>query len=644
MAQTIIGKDFRNQSFRGLKDLAGADFTGADLRGCDFRDAILIGANFTGATTGKSRKQLVTLIAFAIAVAVAIAVAGVGAGAVVGVVARSFGGAVARSFAGSFVVVVVVAFAVAVAVAVVFAFVGSFAFAGAGSFAGVCSVVVAFAGAGSFAGAVEAYQSFLAGNIALGILSSLASLVLSGFAVYSLHQLSKTIKGATGTDFQGVDLTGAKFVNARLQVADFTNANCDLIDWQGAEFYLGKLPKNIEDDKVRYLCCNPDKGRGKNYTSSDFRKTYLQNADLVDAILRNANFNGADLRGAKLTNANLSNSQALGTDFSGATLTGARIFNWGINPETKFENVICTHIYIDEAGMERKPASGEFKEGDFAILVTKFTKTLDFLFKNGIQPQAFDQALQEMLDHYGEFGIQLQSVESVGDGDRLVRFEVQDPDADKGKIHADFENKYYGVIRQLEEAQSKVQELQQAQTELSTQLAISEAVIKEKENQSLFLRDFVYHQTDRFSRPSFNASHSTFTGDPMSDKNQNISLNAGRDITAPTVAGGDIDISGTITVTIQQLRDSVIPEAPEIADLLTELQKLISESPDLSDKDKQRILTNIDNIGKIANNKEGDRNSIENLIDGIVGAVSKFAKLLTPIQAIADGLRKLLHL
>jgi uncharacterized protein YjbI with pentapeptide repeats len=615
MAQTIIGKDFRNQSFRGQKDLAGVDFTDADLRGCDFRDALLIGANFTGVKTGKSCKQLITLIAFAFLGTTAVVVAGVS----VGVVAE----------AGVF------AFAVAGAIAFAFAFV----FAGAGVVAGMFtfSFVLVFA----VAAIGHAYTTFLARKIALGIVNSVVSLLLLFFAWYCLQQLVKTIKSATGTDFRGADLSGAKFVKAHLEVTDFTNAKCDLINWQGAEFYLCKLPKNIENDKVGYLCINPAKRRDADYTSSDFRNTYLQNVDLIDAILRNANFNGADLRGAKLINADLSNSQALGTDFSGATLTGARIFNWGINPETKFENVICTHIYIDEVGKERKPASGEFKEGDFAILVTKFTKTLDFLFKNGIQPQAFDQALQEMLDRYGEFGIQLQSVESVGDGDRLVRFEVQDPDADKGEIHADFENKYYGVIRQLEEAQNKVQELQQAQTELSTKLAISEAVIKEKENQSLFLRDFVYHQTDRFSRPSFNASHSTFTGDPMSDKNQNISLNAGRDI---TVAGGDIDISGTITVTIQQLRNSVIPEAPEIADLLTELQKLISESPDLSDKDRQKILTNIDNIGKIANNKEGDRNSIENLIDGIVGAVSKFAKLLTPIQAIADGLRKLLQL
>ena len=128
----------------------------------------------------------------------------------------------------------------------------------------------------------------------------------------------------------------------------------------------------------------------------------------------------------------------------------------------------------------------------------------------------------------------------------------------------------------------------------------------------------------------------------MSENNQSISLQAGGNMTGVTVAGGDI--SGTVTVTIQQLRDNDTPQAPEIADLLTELHKLINESPDLADKDKQKALKNIDNIGKIANNKEGDRNSIDDLIDNILGIVSKAAKLLTPVQAIADGLRKILNL
>ena len=66
MTLSFVGQDLRNQSFRGRKDLAGADFTGADLRGCDFREAILISANFTSVTTGKSYKQVIVLVGIAV--------------------------------------------------------------------------------------------------------------------------------------------------------------------------------------------------------------------------------------------------------------------------------------------------------------------------------------------------------------------------------------------------------------------------------------------------------------------------------------------------------------------------------------------------------------------------------------------------
>ena len=128
----------------------------------------------------------------------------------------------------------------------------------------------------------------------------------------------------------------------------------------------------------------------------------------------------------------------------------------------------------------------------------------------------------------------------------------------------------------------------------------------------------------------------------MSDKKQDISLQAGGNMTGVTVAGRDI--SGTVTLTIQQLRDSDTPEAPKLADLLTDLQKEISESNELAQPDKEKALKYLDKIGKLANDKEADRDIIGMAIDGILNVVSKAAKLLTPVQAIAEGLRKLLQL
>ncbi len=626
MALSFVGQDLRNRSFRGRKDLAGADFTGADLRGCDFRDTILIGANFTGAKTGKSRKQLLTLILGACVFAVSVVIAGAFVGIVTGAGKDAGTGAVV----GAVLFVVAGAFAVAVAVTVMGA--------DAGAVAGALAVAGAVAG--------QSFTAYQTGKIILGILYSFASLILLSFAWYFLPKLIETIKRLTGTDFRWGDLSEAKFVNTYLQVTDFTNANCDLINWQGAKLSLCKLPINLEDDKVRYLCINPDNGRGTKYISADFHNLYLQNVDLVDAVLCNTNFNRADLRSAKLTNADLSNSQALGTDFSGATLTGARIANWGINPETKFENVICTHVYIDESGKERKPSSGEFAEGDFALLVGEFTNTLDFLFKNEINFGAFQYAMQQMLIKNPEAEISIDQTKFLGQNkDALKRSYDVNPDADKGKLHADFSESYEIYKRLHPEDNQLIRDLNRKVTFLEGEVKTLKVLNAEKDERIADLKDanagFKEIAKTQATKSNDKIIIGQVQGDPMSDKNQNISLKSDGNMTGVTVAGGDI--SGTVTVTIQQLRDSNTAEAPKLADLLTDLQKVINESTELTEEDKTKALQYIDTIGKFANNKE-DHDMIGSAIDKIIKVVSKAAKLLTPVQAIAEGLRKILQL
>jgi len=498
---------------------------------------------------------------------------------------------------------------------------------------------------------VRSYESFFVGNILDGLVGSITSFVLLGFAWYLFQKLIKILKCARGTDFRGADLTGAKFVNANIRVTDFTNANCDLINWQSVEFYLGKLPKNLEDDKVRYLCGNPDKGRGENYTSSDFRNTYLQNVDLVDAILCNANFNGAYLRGAKLTNTDLSNSQALRTDFSGATLTGARIANWGINPETKFENVICTHIYIDEAGKERKPASGEFAEGDFALLIGEFTNTLDFLFKNEINFSAFQYAMQQMLIKNPEVEISINQTKFLGQSkDALKRsYDVLNPNADKEKLHADFSESYDIYKRIHPEDNQLIRDLNRQVTYLEGEIKTLKVLNAGKDERIIDLKEsnagFKEIAKIQATKSSDKIIIKQVQGDHMTENTENqkgITITNHGSMKGFNVAGGDI--SGIVKVTIQELRDSDTPEAPKLADLLTDLQKAISESNELAEPDKEKALKYLDKIGKLANDKEADRDMIGMAIDGILNVVSKAAKLLTPVQAIAEGLRKLLQL
>ena len=304
MTLSFVGQDLRHQSFRG-KNLVDADFTGADLRGCDFREAILTGGDFTGVTTGQSYKQFIYLIVVAGAVAFMGMVIGLGAslglflGAIVGDALGAILGTVLGAVLGAVLSGIVVTLV---------SFLTAFISRVTGGTGIVSLDTVMFESTFAVVGnvgitvliAIQAYNSFLIGNISLGILCITASLIFITITWFYFKELLKTLKSSISTYFNGADLTGANFANAELQFTDFTDANCNLVNWQGVKFYHCKLPKSIENAQVRYLCKNPEKGRAGNYTSSNFHKAYLQNVDLVDAILRNTNFNGADLRGAKL--------------------------------------------------------------------------------------------------------------------------------------------------------------------------------------------------------------------------------------------------------------------------------------------------------------------------------------------------------
>jgi uncharacterized protein YjbI with pentapeptide repeats len=666
MALSFVGQDLRHQSFRGRTDLAGADFTGADLRGCDFREAILTGANFTGVTTGQSYKQFIYLIVLAVEVAFMGVVVGLAAslGLVLGAIVGGALGAIAGSVLGGFLGVVAIAIVV-VPISFLTAFIVR-----ATDGPGIVSVDIAMMSERTCTIVItigitvvvtfQSYSSFLSGNISLGILCSTASLVFIAITMSESKELLKTLKSSeASTYFNGADLVNANFANAELQFTDFTDANCDLVNWQGVKFRSCNLPKSIKTDQVRYLCKNPDKGRGENFTSSDFRNTYLQNVDLVDAILHNANLNGADLRGAKLINADLSNSQALGTDFSGATLTGACIDNWGINSNTKFDDIVCDYIFlsqkIDENGNlvydpeSRKPANGNFQQGDFAKLMRQYQDGLDLIFRNGDDPKTFAFALQKLMDEYEDAQLQFGGLQNLGDGDIVLRLTVGNSKVPKSKLHSFFtETKKIAQSFFSQDSNQNLQKLESEIKQLKKDLANKDRQLESSLVRTKYSTSDNAKVGNNFSLISVIVQDSMFGkktdikagGDVSGVADGNISGVAGKDLKG--VAGRDI--SGQVTITIQELRDSNIPEAPKLADLLTDLQKAISESTELAEPDKEKALKYLDKIGQLANDKEADRDMISMAIDGILNVVSKAAKLLTPVQAITDGLRKILQL
>lgn len=267
------------------------------------------------------------------------------------------------------------------------------------------------------------------------------------------------IRNITGTSFKETELTYARFIGAILDNCDFTDATLHHVDWTHARFGRCKLFANLAIRKVQELCISRI-GTNEDFNSIDLSGLHLVGVDLSGANLTDANLNNSNLSQAILENTILANVQAIKTNFSKATFTGACIEKWAITSETIFTHTICDYIFLDLAKNECKPDSGKFEQGDFEQLVNQFTTTLDFLFRNGIDPQAFDFALNNLIEDYGAMGISLKGVEDIGNGYRLIRLNTV-ANAPKVEMHTQFTEDYGAMHQQLEASRNEVWELQQ---------------------------------------------------------------------------------------------------------------------------------------------------------------------------------------
>ncbi|MEI6064240.1 MAG: hypothetical protein WCQ26_06580 [Pseudanabaena sp. ELA748] len=260
-----------------------------------------------------------------------------------------------------------------------------------------------------------------------------------------------------------------------------------------------------------------------------------------------------------------------------------------------------------------------------------------------------------MIEDYEQMGISLKGVDDLGDGDRLVRFNTV-PDAPKAEMHAQFTEDYVAMHQQLEASRNKVWELQQKldridlenlkeRFELEKQLAIATAKLEERPT-SQYLQNLVYHQTTQLGQQkSIYALNSQF-GDPMSDK----SIQAGGDVfftgrDNTGVSGKDQqgvagrDISGTVTNTIQQLRETNQPEAPQLSDLLEQLQKAVESSDELDKPEKEKAIDYLNKIVEMSVKEPAQKKGmLPILLDAFTGVISKAANLIDPVKKIAAAI------
>ena len=270
------------------------------------------------------------------------------------------------------------------------------------------------------------------------------------------------------TNLNEANLSGAYLQKATLNQADLTKANLTRADFHGAnlrEIVLdnSKLHQTSlqEADLTGVNLENvilEDTNLGKaNLASIDFRKKILASTNLSGSSLNGANLcdlclNGKDLRGVDLSEADLSRVQALETDFSNAILTGACIEDWHINHATKLDGVTCSYIYLKCKQQERRPHDPykTFAVGEFTKLFQIAFETVDLIFRDGINWEAFANSFHQLQVKIGIEDVVINTIEHKGDGNFVIR--VNAPlGADKVAIQRFIEREYLEALKSIED-------------------------------------------------------------------------------------------------------------------------------------------------------------------------------------------------
>lgn len=293
----------------------------------------------------------------------------------------------------------------------------------------------------------------------------------------AIESITITI-AARGTSFRNADLTDADFTQAQLRSTDFSNAILTRTN-----FHLSKHLKQAKVDNT--ILINPirdlvvtKRGAKKSYTGCNLKGANLAGADLSYVDLTAADVSEATLAEANLSGANLIKTQALQTNFEQAILTGACIEAWNIDSNTQLTGVICDYVYLLDNQRERRPSSGIFALGEFSKLFQDVLHTVDFIFRNGIDWQAFMYSFRQLQIENEGTELSIRSVENKGDGVVVVRVDVP-KNTDKEKIHSEFTQNYQAHLKAVEaryEAELKSKDKQVEDWKAFAQLLASRPV------------------------------------------------------------------------------------------------------------------------------------------------------------------------
>jgi uncharacterized protein YjbI with pentapeptide repeats len=688
----LRGANFQGASLRGVNfknlDLSRANFSGADIRGANFSNATLVKANFSKAIAGLQKRWMIahlisiilllTILNFsAILLSVFFTAAlltpsGIerytifpGLASILVLVITCVA-IVSQGLTEKAAGTILVAGAGVGAGAIVF--VGAGAVAGAGAGAGAVAGAVVVAGAGIIVvesaivvAVVVAGIVAVAGAVAVESAIVVAVVVANAILLLSFYVAWRTAKGDEkfalarnlgvaigsigGTSFCGADLTAANFTGAHLKSANFNNHNEQPTTlthtcWADAK-HLNRARVDssiLVSSAVRDLLVTR-RGHNQNYSKANVSGANLIGVDLTQANLTRADLSNALLHKTDLKDANLREANVLGADLTGAYLAGACIEAWNLDATTILKNVDCQHIFLLEqpnryGTRERRPSSGNFAPGEFTKLFQEVLSTIDLIFQNGIDWKAFVTAFKTLQVQNQETELTIQSIENKGDGVVVVRVDAP-PDANKEKLHSEFNQNYDDALKALE---AKYQaELQAKENEI--------ALHREKYSDLKEISMLMAQQPINVKA----TSKSTAMNDSP-DSSRKIEIGKiGRDFNPRDSVLNLGDISGTVTNTLQQLQTANHPNAPQLADLLQQLQTAINDEPTLLPEDKAEALTEVNVLAEAGKNPQKETqqkkaNTALEILKSTIAALTPTAALVKACSELLPAIAKLLGL
>jgi uncharacterized protein YjbI with pentapeptide repeats len=436
----------------------------------------------------------------------------------------------------------------------------------------------------------------------------------------------------SGTSFRGADLTDVKFNQAILKNSDFRQADTTRTCWSDSKHTnLTRFGGTILLNRAVRELLVTGQGRQLKYIGLNFKSANLTGADLTEADLTEADISNATLVGAVLERANLTKVQALGTNFHQAILTGACLEAWNIDSTTQLYNAICEYVYLLRGQRERRPSSDVFAPGEFTKLFEEVLSTIDLIFRNGIDWKAFTYSFNKLvLDNDGT-ELSIQSIENKGDGVVVVRVNAP-PDADKAKLHSEFNQTYEAAVKALE-------------AKYQTELKAKDDQITIYRQQSASMEEIVRLMASRPVTVEVNATAESKSMNDSTDASRKIQIgDVGGDFNASGAALNLGEISGTVSDTINQIPDTN-GDLQDIKDLLQQLQIAIASTPDLSEPDKADALEQVNVLAKEAQKPSQERTArvsdraikfIRVTLMGLTNATRSVEQIPKLLEAIAQ--------